>query len=75
MPAPKKATTPRKNGNNTTNRAVEGLPQSFTSATTNNVEELVRRRAYEIYETSGRPEGRAEEHWLQAEAELRGQTA
>jgi hypothetical protein len=28
-----------------------------------------RERAYEIWEHTGRPEGKAVEHWLQAEAE------
>lgn len=31
----------------------------------------IRERAYEIWEQAGRPEGRAVEHWLQAEAEMR----
>ena len=31
----------------------------------------VRRRAYELYEQSGRLEGKHEEHWYQAEAEIR----
>jgi len=76
MAAPKKATTPKQNGNSTTNRPVAVMPKSSASAQTgNNVEELVRRRAYEIYESTGRPDGRAEEHWLQAEAELRERTA
>lgn len=39
------------------------LPEDFA--------EQVRRRAYEIYEQSGRPDGRAQEHWAQAEAEIR----
>ncbi len=33
-------------------------------------EEVLRRRAYEIYEQSGREAGRALDHWLQAEREL-----
>ncbi len=32
--------------------------------------ERVRRRAYEIWEEQGRPQGRDVEHWLRAEAEL-----
>ena len=32
--------------------------------------ELIRSRAHEIWEEEGRPEGHAEEHWRQAEAEL-----
>src|SRR5579884_4110704 len=34
-------------------------------------EELIRRRAYEIWEERGRPEGASHEDWLRAEAELR----
>lgn len=30
----------------------------------------IRRRAYEIWEALGQPEGRQEEHWIQAEAEI-----
>ncbi|MEX0777299.1 MAG: DUF2934 domain-containing protein [Phycisphaeraceae bacterium] len=33
--------------------------------------EAIAKRAYEIYVAQGRPEGRAAEHWKQAEAELR----
>jgi hypothetical protein len=32
--------------------------------------ETVERLAYEIYEREGRPEGRAMEHWLEAEKQL-----
>jgi hypothetical protein len=32
--------------------------------------ELISRRAYEIWEQEGRPEGRDLQHWLQAEQEL-----
>jgi hypothetical protein len=35
--------------------------------------EAIARRAHEIWETEGRPEGRAMEHWLEAEASLRSQ--
>ena len=33
-------------------------------------EDEICRHAYEIWEREGRPEGRAEEHWRRAEAEL-----
>ncbi len=33
-------------------------------------EEAVRRRAYELYEQSGREEGQALQHWLTAENEI-----
>jgi hypothetical protein len=32
--------------------------------------ETIRRRAYEIWERNGRPEGRDDAHWREAEAEL-----
>jgi hypothetical protein len=31
----------------------------------------IARRAYEIWERNGRPEGQSEQHWQQAEEELR----
>jgi hypothetical protein len=33
-------------------------------------EERIRERAYEIWQRAGRPEDKAVEHWLQAEAEI-----
>lgn len=36
-----------------------------------NVEERIRRRAYEIWEREGRPDGREVDHWLQAAEEIR----
>ncbi len=33
------------------------------------IHDKVRRRAFEIWEAEGRPEGRDVEHWLRAEAE------
>ena len=35
-------------------------------------EQIVRRRAYELYEKRGRDDGHAEEDWLRAEAEVLG---
>jgi hypothetical protein len=35
------------------------------------LDEVVRQRAYEIYEQHGREEGYALDHWLQAEYELK----
>ena len=42
------------------------------AASTTPDEENVRARAYELYEVRGRIDGRAEEDWLQAEAEVTG---
>jgi hypothetical protein len=37
-------------------------------------EQRIRERAYAIWESEGRPAGRAEAHWLQAEAEIAGES-
>ncbi|HWN94436.1 MAG TPA: DUF2934 domain-containing protein [Methylomirabilota bacterium] len=37
-------------------------------------QETIARRAYEIWEGEGRPEGRAMEHWLRAASELKAQS-
>ena len=44
--------------------------QSDAAITT--LEENVRARAYELYESRGRIDGHAEEDWLQAEGEVAG---
>jgi len=36
------------------------------------IEETVRRRAYQLWEDAGRPEGRSDEFWLAAEVEILG---
>jgi DUF2934 family protein len=33
-------------------------------------EQRIRERAYQIWESAGRPEGKAAEHWQRAEAEI-----
>lgn len=35
--------------------------------------ERIRRRAHEIWEAEGRPEGRAHEHWVRAAKEILGE--
>lgn len=42
------------------------------SKTDGNLEDQIRQRAYELYEQEGRQEGRDQEYWLRAEAEIRG---
>ena len=37
-----------------------------------NLEQEIARLAHRYYEEEGRPEGRAEEHWLRAEREIKG---
>jgi Protein of unknown function (DUF2934) len=36
------------------------------------IEDRIRQRAYELYEQEGRQEGRDQEYWFRAEAEVRG---
>ena len=38
---------------------------------TNNIEDAVRRRAYELWEQYGRPESGEKEFWLKAEREIK----
>lgn len=38
-------------------------------------EEAIRTRAYELWERAGRPDGGHEEHWLEAERQLRAEEA
>ncbi len=44
-----------------------------TQHSNGNVEEVIRARAYELFEQRGRTHGHAHEDWLRAEAEVRGQ--
>ncbi len=44
------------------------------SATPVELEDAIRRRAYEIYEQRGRTDGLELDDWAQAEAEIRGST-
>lgn len=54
----------------------EAIPSAVTAReaqeASRDVEERIRRRAYEIWEEEGRPGERAEDHWLRAEAEILG---
>ena len=44
----------------------------FKAHENGDVEDQIRQRAYELYEQEGRQEGRDQEYWLRAEAEIRG---
>ena len=50
-----------------------GVPGTF-GYPTGKLQEEISRRAEEIWEQEGRPDGRAEEHWLRAEAEIAQRT-
>ena len=44
-------------------------------ADTDDIQERIRRRAHELWESEGHPQGRDADHWAQAEAEIRGSSA
>ncbi len=46
-----------------------------TTKSTSEVQEKIRRRAYELYEERGRDDGHDLEDWLQAESEVNRQKA
>jgi hypothetical protein len=73
MATPKKKTeapTSRVAARPQAERRVEAAqPSSRTSSPST---EAISRRAFEIWERTGRPDGRDLENWLQAESELRG---
>ena len=54
-----------------TTKSKSRKPRSPKPAQPNDIEESIRRRAYELYEQRGRVEGFALEDWLQAERELK----
>jgi hypothetical protein len=48
---------------------------SAATTVTGPSQEAIAQRAHEIWESEGRPEGRAMEHWLRAVSELKAQSA
>jgi Protein of unknown function (DUF2934) len=48
---------------------------TMTGAQPQNLEEQIRRRAYELYETCGREDGHDFDDWLRAEEEITRQKA
>jgi DUF2934 family protein len=49
---------------------VQAEGQDSSGSPANDIEDEVRRRAYELWEQYGRPEGGEEEFWLKAEREI-----
>ncbi len=45
-------------------------PKNGNAAAAFDLEQAIRRRAYELYEQRGRHDGHAQDDWLQAEAEV-----
>ncbi len=68
----KKSTADPTNGNAESSAKKPSMSTAPNSGNGQNVEEEVRRRAYELYEQRGRQDGMAEEDWLRAEAEVQG---
>lgn len=46
---------------------MDGLPGEPT------VEDRIRKRAYELWESDGSPEGRADDYWARAEAQIQAE--
>ena len=66
---------PKANSTKTSTKAVRttvAAKVSHATATITPSHEDISRRAYEIYEREGRPDGRELAHWAQAETELLG---
>lgn len=77
MAKAKTARTTKTNGDltaaNPEVKKTSGKTGNGDSTQHNNVEEVIRIRAYELFEQRGRIHGHAHEDWLRAEAEVRGQ--
>ena len=52
--------------------AVSRKPLATVSSEPRNLQEEIRRRAYELYEQRGREDGHEAEDWLRAEEEVTG---
>ena len=73
---PKAATATAPKAKATVIKAAAGKPAAKRRI--DEMREYIQRRAYELWESEGRPAGRDQAHWLQAEREIarvRGQRA
>jgi Protein of unknown function (DUF2934) len=66
----KPAAKPKNGEVKTTTKRTATRAAAGKSAAPENVQERIQRRAYELWEIEGRPEGRAQVHWRQAELEI-----
>jgi len=57
------------------NQRIKRTPTPITSAQPKNIEEQIRRRAYELYEARGREHGHDWEDWFRAESAIKGKAA
>lgn len=72
MPKPPAKTTIRKPSAQAAKAAPAAIRPPAPAGADGSVEERIRQRAYELYEQEGCQEGRDQEYWLRAEAEIRG---
>ena len=74
---PKAAAATAPKAKTTVTKAAAGKPAA-PKRRIDEMREYIQRRAYELWESEGRPAGRDQAHWLQAEREIarvRGQRA
>lgn len=74
MPRAKSAAATAEKKSSTRTKKAAAAPTNGSSHTVVN-EELIRQRAYELYESRGRQHGAHESDWFTAEAEIRSRTA
>lgn len=72
---PKASPARSKKSGNGFGTTISDSKRALAKPSTSNMEESIRRRAYEIYLQEGCQDGRDQEHWLRAEAEFRGKSA
>jgi Protein of unknown function (DUF2934) len=63
----------RTTGTKSTARAAPRKPAGARPS--NDLQQRIQQRAYELWEHEGRPQGREHAHWQQAERELAGRSA
>ena len=54
---------------------VAGSEEMQAAAPSENLQEAIRHRAYELYDERGKADGRDMEDWLQAESEVKGRAS
>jgi hypothetical protein len=62
--------SPSKRPNGNVDESMNASAQRSTG-----MEEMIRRRAFELFQQDGAQHGRDQEHWFRAEAEIRSKTA
>lgn len=70
MPERTSARSTRTSSKRTTTPKIRSHAGAAASASPDDRYERIQRRAYELWESEGRPSGRAHDHWFQAEREI-----